>query len=125
MWQKALKKGGSASQQAARVHFIARGGKTAWKVIKAALKLPAGSPGHKLALKSLREKQYPRAKSWALSHAGVKGEVGEIAQLWIDRVDGREAAKITKGLYKEYLKAAGNRKKQADFPRRVSREHPL
>ena len=119
MWKRALKKGGSASKVSALNHFIAQGGKTAWSVLRDALKLPEGSEGHKIALQALRDKQYPKAKSWALSHAGVKGEVGEVAQLWIDRVDGKEAAKITKGLYKEYQKAAGNRKKKADFPRRV------
>lgn len=119
MWDKALKSGGAASQHAARVHFISQGGNVAWKVIEDALKLPEDSDGHKLALKSLREKQYPQAKKWALSHAGVKGEIGEVAQLWIDRVTGTDAKKITEGLYQEYLKAAGDKKKQADFPRRV------
>jgi hypothetical protein len=119
MWNKALKKGGTYAQNEARKHFIALGGKKAWSVLKTALKLPKDSEGYKLALQTLRDKQYPKAKSWALSHAGVKGEAGEVAQLWIDRVAGKEAAKITKGLYREYLKAAGNKKKQADFPRRV------
>ena len=119
MWQLALKKGGAYAQNEARKHFISMGGKKAWAVLKGALKLKVGSEGHNLALSTLRAKQYPQAKSWALSHAGMKGEVGEIAQLWIDRVSGREAAKITKGLFKEYKKAAGNRKKEADFPRRV------
>ncbi len=119
MWKLALKKGEAYAQNEARKHFISMGGKQAWNVLKAALKLPVGSEGHTLALSHLREKQYPQAKSWALSHAGMKGEVGEVAQLWIDRVSGKEAAKITKGLYKEYQKAAGNRKKKADFPRRV------
>lgn len=119
MWNLALKKGGIYAQNEARKHFISMGGKKAWSVLKDALKLKVGSEGHNLALATLRAKQYPQAKSWALSNAGTKGEVGEIAQLWIDRVSGREAAKITKGLFKEYKKAAGNRKKKADFPRRV------
>ena len=119
MWNKALKKGSAYAQNEARKHFIALGGKKAWSVLKTALKLSKDSEGYKLALQTLRDKQYPKAKSWALSHAGMKGEAGEVAQLWIDRVAGKEAAKITKGLYREYLKAAGNKKKQADFPRRV------
>jgi HEAT repeat protein len=119
LWTKALKRGGSAAQQAARQHYISMGGKAAWRVIKSSLKLKEETDGYKLALQALRDQQYPQAKSWALSHAGIKGEVGEVAQLWISRVSGKEAAKITKGLYKEYLKAAGNRKRKADFPRRV------
>lgn len=119
MWKLALQKGQPFAQNEARKLFIKQGGKQAWKVIQDALKLPEGSQGLNLALQTLRDRQYPQAKSWALSHAGLKGEVGEVAQLWIDRVTGKEAAKITQGLYKEYQKAAATRKTQGDFPRRV------
>lgn len=121
LWQRALKSGGEASQVAARGYFISLGGKKAWAVINDALKAPAGSAAHKQALETLRAQQYSEAKSWALSHLGLKNEEGEVAQLWVQRVDKREAAKITKGIYQEYQKASGNEKKKikADFPRRV------
>ena len=119
LWQRALKSGGEAAQQAARTHYIAMGGKKAWKVIKSALALPEDSAGYKQALEALRAQQYPQAKSWALSHLGVKGAAGEVAKLWVSRVSSSAAAKITKGIYKEYRKAKGDRKRKADFPRRV------
>jgi HEAT repeat protein len=125
MWSKALKSGGEAAQYEARAHFIAQGGKTAWGVINKALKMPKGSKGQKQALQAMRDKHYKLAKKWALSHAGMKGEVGEVAKLWIDRVGEKAANKITQGLYKEYLWAAGNKKRPADFPRRVRLAHLL
>ena len=119
LWKRALKSGGEAAQLSARARVIAKGGKQAWGAIAAALKLPVGSAGHKQALEAMRAKQYKMARKWALSNAGVKGEVGEVAQLWISRVSEKEKSKITKGLYKEYLYAAGDKKRPADFPRRV------
>lgn len=119
MWKRALKSGGEAAQLAARAHYIKEGGKGAWGVIQRALKLPEGSPGHKQALNAIRDKQYKMARKWALSNAGAKGETGEVARLWIDRVGEKEKNKITEGLYKEYIWAAGDKKRDADFPRRV------
>ena len=101
-WLKgAAKTGSKDARAAARALLIKEGGTTAWAVISAGLKEPAGEPEYTQAFEAVKSFDHVVAYSWAIKRLHGSDELADLARDFLVRVDSR---KVNKGLIKKLLK---------------------